>query len=265
MKYVELNGTATRYELCGGKGPLVVLIHEMGGNLENWDEVVPLLSGDYRVLRYDWRGSGMSERVKGEVTASLLADDLRDLLDHVGEAAPVYLAGCAVGAAIALAFAARHAERTAGVIAMSPALDMPPADRQSRLDMLDGIAADGMRRICENALAAGYPQVLRDRAPERFRNFRARWLGNDPESFIAHYRMLIYMDLSKETAAIRCPVLGVGGSLDVFRPPEYVERVLGPIPGVKFVTIETCHHQSAATPEPVAAALRDFLREHATS
>ena len=43
MEFLELNGTSLRYELKGSKGPLVVLIHEMGGLLENWDEVVPAL------------------------------------------------------------------------------------------------------------------------------------------------------------------------------------------------------------------------------
>lgn len=263
MDFVELNGTAMRYELRGEKGPLVVLIHEMGGVLENWDEVVPALGGDYRVLRYDCRGFGMSERVRGDLNVTTLADDLAALLDHVGEKQPAVIAGCAVGAAIALVFAARHRERAAGVVAMSPALDMKPEDRPARLSMLETVASEGMRAIMDGALGAGYPQVLRDRNPERFRRFRARWLGNDPESFIAHYRMLIYMDIANELRAIRCPTLGVGGSLDVFRTPDYVREVLSPIPGVEFVTIESCHHQPAATPEPVAAVLKDFLRRHA--
>jgi hypothetical protein len=47
--------------------------------------------------------------------------------------------------------------------------------------------------------------------------------------------------------------------LDTFRTPEYVQRIMGGIPEVEFVTIETGHHQPAATPELVAGVLRDFM------
>lgn len=263
MNFIELNGTSMRYDLQGKGGPLIVLIHEMGGLLENWDDVVPALAGDFRVLRYDCRGAGLSERIRAEIDVHTLSDDLLALLDAIGADEPVVLAGCAVGAAIALCFAARHPELTAGIVAMSPALDMKPEDRPSRLAMLEKVATGGMRAIVEGALSAGYPQILRDRDPERFRTFHARWLGNDPESFIATYRMLLYMDISEEISSIRCPALGVGGSLDAFRTPEYVQRVMAPIPGVEFITIEACHHQPAATPDAVVGVLRDFMARHA--
>jgi 3-oxoadipate enol-lactonase len=265
MEFVELNGTGLRYELqgagSGGKTP-IVLLHEMGGVLENWDEVVPALAADRPVLRYDFRGAGLSEKINGEVTVEMLGDDLLALLDHLAIREPVVLAGCAVGGAIALSFAGRFPERTAGVVAMSPAIDMQPEDRQSRLDMLGTVARGGMRAIMDGALSAGYPQVLRDPDPERFRRFSARWLANDPESFIATYKMLIDMNITADIAKIRCPALGVGGSLDSFRTPDYVKRIMGGIPGVEFTTIETGHHQTAATPELVAGVLREFLARH---
>lgn len=259
MEFVELNGTALRYELQGDKGPTIVLLHEMGGLLENWDEVVPALAREYRVLRYDFRGAGLSEKLRDEVSVETLAADLLALLDHLDIREPVTVAGCAVGGAIALCFAGRHPERTAGVVAMSPAIDMRPEDRPSRLEMLDKVRREGMRAIMDGALSAGYPQALRDPDPERFRRFKARWLANDPESFIATYKMLLYMDITADIARIRCPALGVGGHLDSFRTPAYVQRIMGGIPEVEFVTIETGHHQPAATPELVAGVLRDFM------
>ncbi len=259
MEFAELNGAGMRYEMRGRSGAPVVLIHEMGGLLENWDEVVPALEGDFRVLRYDVRGAGLSEKVRGAAEIGTLVDDLLALLDHVGWRGPVTLAGCAVGAAIALAFAGRHPGRVAAVVAMSPAVDMNPADRPARREMLARIEQDGMRAIMQGALDAGYPEVLRARNPERFRAFAARWLANDPESFVATYRMLIDMDIATDIARIACPVLGVGGTLDAFRPPDYVRRILAPVADVSFVEIETCHHQPASTPEAVTAVLRDFM------
>lgn len=259
MRHIDLTEVALRYQLAGQAGPVVVLIHEMGGMLESWDEVAPLIVPRCRVLRYDVRGAGQSEKIAGSVTLDTLARDLLALLDALHIEEPVVIAGNAVGAAIALAFAARWPGRTAGVLAMSPALDIPPGEREKRLAMLAPVMRDGVRSIVEAALAIGYPQELRDRAPERFRAFRARWLGNDPESFASTYRMLIDLDMRDDLAAIRCPVLGVCGTLDGLRPPAHVRRVLGAIPGVSFVEIEACHHQPVATPEPVAAEILRFL------
>ena len=41
MNFVEVNGTALRYEMFGGGASTLVLIHEMGGTLESWDFVAP--------------------------------------------------------------------------------------------------------------------------------------------------------------------------------------------------------------------------------
>ena len=44
MNFIEVNGTALRYELSGSGESTLVLIHEMGGTLESWDLVAPRLA-----------------------------------------------------------------------------------------------------------------------------------------------------------------------------------------------------------------------------
>jgi hypothetical protein len=43
MNFIEVNGTALRYEMSGSGASTLVLIHEMGGTLESWDLVTPEL------------------------------------------------------------------------------------------------------------------------------------------------------------------------------------------------------------------------------
>ncbi|MBZ9699549.1 MULTISPECIES: alpha/beta fold hydrolase [unclassified Mesorhizobium] len=265
MDYIEVNGTSLRYDLHGASGPILVMIHEMGGMIENWDMVAPRFAQRFRVLRYDTRGCGLSAKVGGELSVELLSDDLLALLDALGLREPVALAACALGAATAFAFAARFPERTSAVVVMSPAIDMKPEDRPSRRAMLQNVLRDGMQSIVDGAMASGYPPVLRERDPERFRAFRARWLGNDPHSFVAHYELLIDMDIAHYVEAVRCPALGIGGTLDVFRSPEYVRNVMRSIPDVEFVTIETSHHQTVETPEEIADAIDGFLKRRVLS
>src|SRR5712692_3692986 len=160
MDWLEANGVGLRYDLAGSSAKTLALLHEMGGSLGSWDMVLPALAADRRVLRYDTRGAGQSEKVRGALALDTMVDDLAALLDALGIDQPIALAGCAVGAAIAIRFAARLPER-----------------RAAGLQRADAVERDGMRSVVEASLAASYPPVLRgDEA--RFRAFRARWLGN---------------------------------------------------------------------------------------
>ncbi len=93
MKFIEVNGTSLRYKLTGETGPVIVMIHEMGGMIENWDLVVPLLRSRYRLLRYDSRGCGLSAKLVGDIDVETLTSDLRALLDAEGIQERVVVAG----------------------------------------------------------------------------------------------------------------------------------------------------------------------------
>src|SRR5258708_11323270 len=74
----------------------------MGGSLESWDDVAPRLAASLRVLRYDTRGAGLSEKVRGALSIGTMVDDLSTLMDALGITGKVALAGVAVLGAVSL-------------------------------------------------------------------------------------------------------------------------------------------------------------------
>src|SRR5258708_1045169 len=194
MEFIELNGAGLRYELSGKGDRTVVLVHEMGGSLESWDDVAPRLAESRRVLRYDARGAGLSQKARGELGLDTMADDIAALLDNLGIAGKVALAGVAVGGAIALHFAARYPERTSAVAVGSPATGAAAEPRAPALERVAKIEAAGMAFAVEDAMKNGYAPELRDDLG-RFERYRARWLGNDPGSYAAVWRMLAAADM----------------------------------------------------------------------
>ncbi|HMH99426.1 MAG TPA: alpha/beta hydrolase, partial [Bradyrhizobium sp.] len=80
MDFIESGGVGLRYELSGKGNRTLVLVHEMGGSLESWDDVAPRLAETRRVLRYDTRGAGMSQKVRGELGIDTMAGDIAALL-----------------------------------------------------------------------------------------------------------------------------------------------------------------------------------------
>jgi 3-oxoadipate enol-lactonase len=257
MNFIEANGVSLRYAVQGS-GKTLVLIHEMGGTMESWDLVVPALSASRRVVRYDTRGAGFSEKIRGPLTIDTMTGDLIALLDGLGITGKVALAGTAVGGAIALHTAFRFPDRVAAAIVTSPATSIPPANRAAVLARVARFESEGLRSVVDATADNGYPSELRN-DKVRFEGFRARWLANDPSSFAAIYRMLAGMDLSPEFAAIACPVLVIGGEYDRGRPPAVVEPVAQAIPGARFKVLPTGHYAGLQTPDLVAGAIGEFL------
>ena len=259
MDFIELDGVALRYELCGEGERTLVLVHEMGGSLESWDDVVPHLAKSRRVLRYDTRGAGLSQKARGELGIDTMADDIAALLDALNIEGPVALAGIAVGGAIALHFAARYPERASAVVVGSPATGVAPERRPGALERVARIEAAGMALAVEDSMRNGYAPELRGDI-ERFERYRARWLGNDPASYATIWRMLAGLDMQDELGELRCPVLVIGGSLDRVRPPPLAEATARAIPGARYIELRTGHYMSVQTPELIADGIGEFLQ-----
>jgi len=259
MNFIELNDVGLRYELSGKGDRTLVLVHEMGGSLESWDDVAPRFAKSCRVLRYDTRGAGLSQKVRGDLTLDTMADDIAALLDKFGIAGKVALAGVAVGGAIALHFAARYPARTSAVAVGSPATGIAAERRAPALERLARIEAAGMAFAVEDSMLNGYAPELRGDI-KRFERFRIRWLGNDPSSYATIWRMLAAADMQDELASLTCPVLVIGGSLDRVRPPALAEAVANSIPGARYVEIRTGHYMSVQTPDLLSESIEEFLK-----
>ena len=61
MEFIEVNGVGMRSELSGSGDRTLVLVHEMGGSLESWDDVALRLAETRRLLRFATRGAGLSQ------------------------------------------------------------------------------------------------------------------------------------------------------------------------------------------------------------
>jgi pimeloyl-ACP methyl ester carboxylesterase len=258
MPWLATPDVALRYELVGGAAETLLLLHEMGGSLESWDGLLPHLLPRWRVLRYDQRGAGLSEKPRRPLTIADAGNDAVALMDALGIATPVVAIGTAVGGAVALHLAAAHRSRMRAVVATSPATGVPEAARQPLLDRAEELERLGTRAVVDAGLDLGYPPSLRGDAA-RFANCRAQRLGADPGGQAATMRMLAGLDMAADLAAVACPALILAGTHDLGRPPARVEPVARAIAGAEYRIIESGHFMAIQTPELLAAELHRFL------
>lgn len=119
MPYTESGGVRLFYETFGAEAdPLLVLVSGGGAQLLSWDEafIAQLTAGGLRVVRFDNRDTGFSERFGGEddidggYDLADMGDDIVRILDHLG-ADSAHIAGHSMGGMMAQMVAIRHRER----------------------------------------------------------------------------------------------------------------------------------------------------------
>ncbi len=116
MPDIMANGVRIRYEERGS-GTAMVWAHGLGGTWQEWEGVMEFFQDRYRVVAYDARGHGSSEKPdKPEVySQDIMVEDMRDLMDTL-DINRAIVGGHSMGANVALNFAFRYPERCIGLI-----------------------------------------------------------------------------------------------------------------------------------------------------
>ncbi|MGK8204848.1 alpha/beta fold hydrolase [Burkholderia cenocepacia] len=257
LNWLEVNGAVIRYELRRGESLPTILIHEMGGALESWDRVWSLLPANQTLLRYDTRGSGLSEKLLEAPDIDTHADDLAELLDALGIVEPVVLAGVAVGAGIAIRFAARYPQRVRALVAMAPACGVAPEARDATLARATMIREHGLRDVIPSLLERTWPPALQTDA-SWYEAFRNRWLTADAASFAAIFAMLAKMNLDQDIARLPERSVLVAGSYDDLRPPREIDRLSAFADHVQSIHVASGHFMSLQSPKWVATLIQEF-------
>src|SRR5262249_10970316 len=154
----------------------------IGGSLESWDAIAPALNEHYRTLRYNQRGSGLSEKVRHPFRLEDLVDDLAQLLAQVPVPPPYYLFGAAAGAALAMLFAGSYPSWVEKLVLCNPATTMNDQQRLFLQERASLAEREGMRATLPLSLARSYPEeIISDRVT--YETYKARFLANDPTSY----------------------------------------------------------------------------------
>jgi 3-oxoadipate enol-lactonase len=255
VPFVDVNGVSLHYDIAGADGASVVLMHELGGTLHSWDAVAPRLAARRRVLRYDQRGAGLSEKVRRDFSNDDLVADFEALAAHL--APPYHFVTVAAAATQALRFLEMHPNRVGSLVLCNPAPGVDPS-RAAALDERAAFAMrEGMRASLPTTLAVSYPETLGERAA--YEAYRGRYLGNDPVGFGYGFRALARTNMLHMLPQVRCPTLVVAGRHDTVRPHAGTAELAKKIPGARFELIEAGHFMPTQGPGPLVALLEDFL------
>jgi non-heme chloroperoxidase len=116
-------GVRLRYTDRGSGPHIVVLVHGWKGSHRMWDPAVYRLVREFRVIAFDNRGMGESDKPAGPYDFAVLADDLAFVLESLS-ASDVTLVGWSMGCSIALEYLARGGQQATSLVLMNGPLKL---------------------------------------------------------------------------------------------------------------------------------------------
>ncbi len=256
MRAIRVNDIVVNYSLEGpDAAPVILFANSLGTDLRVWDAVAADLQRDFRVLRYDKRGHGLSDATSGDYSMDGLVADALALLDAL-DLQRVHVCGLSIGGMIGQQLAATHPDRVDRLVLCDTTMRMPESSAwdervaQVRQQGLDAIAAGAMERWFTPAMRGTTTEAL-------FRNMVARTTVDGYAGCCAAIRD---MDLVPLVPRIQAPTLVVVGEDDPGTPPSMARELDAALRDSRLVVIPgAAHLPCVEQPDALIAALRDFL------
>ncbi|MEW1929834.1 alpha/beta hydrolase [Streptomyces sp. NPDC088360] len=247
-------------------GPVLLLAHGFGCDQNMWRLVVPLLAEDFRVVLFDYVGSGRADPAAwSEQRYSSLEGYALDVLEVCEglDLRDVTFVGHSVSAMVGVLAAARAPQRFARLVMVTPSPCYIDEDGYR-----GGFSADDIGELLES-LESNYmgwsatmaPVIMGngDR-PELGQELTNSFCATDPDMARVFARTTFLSDSRADLKTVAVPTLVLECTQDVIAPREVGAYVHDAIPGSRLVTLEaTGHCPQLSAPQATAEAVTDFL------
>jgi pimeloyl-ACP methyl ester carboxylesterase len=264
-----LGGVRLRYIDVGeGAGPPLVLLHGLASRLEEYEDLVGVLSKNRRVLALDLPGNGYSDKPDRPYTLSFFEDSVLGFLDALG-VRDAAIGGGSLGGNLTLRLGHRAPDRFTRLVAWAPAGVWDPMPHYILLGRLF------------RWLRPFWPVVW---VQSRFW-YRRSWPGRERalRDAFAHYREIMsrgfvrmYFDLGVEQATsslfplapkIKQPTLLVWGDEDhALNMGAGIKKLAKILPNARLCVFHGARHSLASeVPLELAERIDDFLQDHLES
>jgi len=267
MAQIKSGDINLHYDTYGAGAPLLMIMG-LGASSAVWDaELVQELARDFRVITFDNRGTGQSDKPDAPYSIGMFADDAAAVLEGL-KIPRAHIFGVSMGGMIAQEFALRHAPRTATLTlgCTSPGgkhAVPPPAESLKVLTAPRvGVAPEEViRRGWPLAFTAGY--IAEHRAELEARIPRLLEHPTPPFAFQRQLEGTYTLSTWDRLGQIKAPTLVITGGDDVLIPARNSELLAERIPGAKLHIIPKAGHgfTTEARPEFMRTFV-PFLKAH---
>jgi pimeloyl-ACP methyl ester carboxylesterase len=253
MPFLERpDGCRLYHELHGDpSAPLLVLLEGMGGDIPGWRRNIPHLASRYRVVAYDFRGNGRSDKPDQHMTMATFVDDTVALLDELGFT-DAHLYGQSFGGMVAQEIALTHPERVRSLILAAthagPSHQVKPSRESHVPKAKPYLALYSERFATEHRDHIAEDILVGSQNPQPPHAGRRQWEAIQGWSSF------------ERLPEIRQPTLVLHGTDDRLIPATNAELLAERIPGAELVLLDGAGHiYHSEQPELADQVVLDFL------
>ncbi len=274
MPKVKVGDINMYYEIHGEGEPLVLV---MGYTLSSrfWYRQIPTLAREFKVVTFDNRGTGGSDKPNIAYTMDMIAGDLTGLLDVIG-INKAHVFGISLGGAIAQQFAINYPDRVLSLILGCTSCGGPHSIRANK-EAMEAIAsistAFQMQKMTPKDTAiAMLPWLLSDdfisNNPDLIQQHIKINLQENtpPHVFVRQGQAVMGFDSYDQLPHIKVPTLVIAGDSDKYVPVENSRLLASKIPSSELVILKNAGHLFMIdSAEETNKQIMSFLHKHPLS
>jgi 3-oxoadipate enol-lactonase len=259
----KVNGIETNYEIHGTEGaPWLTFSHSLACSLRMWDGQVAAFKERFRILVYDTRGHGESEAPKGPYTLDMLAEDLRQLLDHLNIEKTSFV-GLSMGGMIGQVLVLTDPGLFDRVVLADTGHTQTPETRKQWEERITTAETKGMQPLVQPTLERWFTEPFRKSKPEIVKKIADLIQSTPVPGYVGCCRAIFNLNTTTRLKEIKRPVLAIAGEQDAAAAGT---RYIGEnVPGARLVMLAgAAHIANIEQAETFNRALREFLSSPAS-
>ncbi len=232
------------YDLIGNEGaPLVCFAHSLSSDGGMWAEQMrPLLTEGWRVLRVDMRGHGGSDPVEGDYTMAALADDVVLTLDALGFDKAHFI-GLSIGGMIGQALSIGHGHRFLSSMLCDTAPGTPPGGKEAWGPRMETVRKAGsLKPLADGTMERWFTDAFKPRNPRRYAEIHSTIAATTATGYLGCAAAILDFDFIPKLPSVTVPTLVVCGDDDQGTPPAGNKKIAELVPGGRYVEIAKARH-----------------------
>lgn len=243
-----------------GRERTFVFVNALGTDLRIWDGVVADYAGEFRTMRYDLRGQGLSDAPSAPYSVDDHVGDLAALLD-AHEIHGAVVVGMSVGGMIALALAVERPDLVRLLVLCDTAHKIGTPEMWSA--RIEAVRANGLASIADAVLERWLSIEFRHAHPADLAGYRNMLTRNAAEGYIGTCATLRDTDLTSTASQLTQPTLCLVGEADGATPPALVQSLSALIPNAVFKSIPDAGHLPCIEqPKSLSLRIESFVRRN---
>jgi 3-oxoadipate enol-lactonase len=258
MPHLDLPTHRLHYRIDGAAEdkPWLTFCNSLGTDLQMWDAQIADLSEDFRILRYDRRGHGLSGTPTPPYALADLGADVIALWDALSITRS-HFCGLSIGGLTGQWLAVHAAPRLDRVILCATAARIGTAD--SWTARIADVRANGLSGLVPATAERWFTPGFRAARPAVVEAILDSFAATSANGYIGCCAALAGADLRGDLPRIAAPVLAISGNDDPVCPPADLAAIAGGVPDGRHLSLPGRHIVNVESAASFNAAVRDFL------